>query len=209
MTRLLTILALLLPLSAHAADIMPALKATFKHEGGFQIMRADRGNWTGGKVGVGELKGTKYGIAANSYPREDIRNLTLDRAASIYKNDFWGASRCDEWRSQIIANVYFGWAVNQGQGTAARILQRAINYAGWPRPPIAVDGKIGRGTVKRLNEVDQTLLFVHLVGLTHGRYIQIVDHNPAQMQFLDTWARRMKIEVQRSVHEYEAARRIK
>ena len=205
MRRLLAAL-ILLAAPCHAADIKPALKATFAHEGGFQIMRGDRGNWTGGAVGKGELKGTKYGIAANSYPNEDIRNLTIDRAAFIYRNDFWGASRCDEWKSQIIANVYFGWAVNQGQGTAARILQRAINYAGYPRPVIVVDGKIGPATVRRLNEIDQTLLFVHLVGLTHGRYIQIVDANPAQMQFLDTWARRMKTEVQRSVHEYERGR---
>jgi len=208
MTRLIAAFFILaFTLTAHAADIKPALAATFAHEGGYQNMRGDRGNWTGGAIGSGDLKGTKYGIAAASYPREDIRNLTLDRAAFIYKNDFWGVSRCDEWRSQIIANVYFGWAVNQGQGTAARILQRAINYAGYPRPLIAVDGVIGKGTVARLNQVDQSLLFVHLVGLTHGRYIQIVDHNPAQMQFLDTWARRMKIEVQRSVHEYEAKRR--
>lgn len=206
MKRLLILLLLMFSVTAKAADIAPALTATFGHEGGYQCLRADSGNWTGGVVGKGELKGTKYGIAANSYPNEDIRNLSLDRAATIYKRDFWGASRCDEWRSQIIANVYFGWAVNQGQGTAARILQRAINYAGWPRPIIPVDGKIGKGTVNRLNEVDQDLVFIHLVGLTHGRYIQIVDHNPAQMQFLDTWARRMKIEVQRSVHEYEAKR---
>jgi len=204
MRILILMMLMMFAVPAHAADIRPALKATFAHEGGYQNMRGDRGNWTGGAIGNGELRGTKYGVAASSYPREDIRNLTMDRAAFIYRNDFWGASRCDEWRSQIIANVYFGWAVNQGQGTAARILQRSINYAGWPRPPIAVDGNIGRGTVKRLNEVDQTLLFVHLVGLTHGRYIQIVDHNPAQMQFLDTWARRMKVEVTRSVHEYEA-----
>ena len=34
------------------------------HEGLFQNDRDDRGNWTSGKIGVGELKGTKFGIAA-------------------------------------------------------------------------------------------------------------------------------------------------
>lgn len=34
------------------------------HEGGFQCDPKDRGNWTGGRVGVGELKGTNRGIAA-------------------------------------------------------------------------------------------------------------------------------------------------
>ncbi|QXE85953.1 hypothetical protein KP003_16560 [Geomonas nitrogeniifigens] len=189
--------------AARAADIRPALQHTFGHEGGYQCSRADSGNWTGGKVGAGILKGTKYGIAAASYPREDIRNLTLDRAGFIYSRDFWGVSRCNEWKSQIIANLYFDFAVNMGQGTAARIIQRAANYAGWPRKPIAVDGEIGPGTVRRLNDVDQTLLFVHLVGLGHNRYVQIVDANPGKMQFLDTWAIRIKSNVQRSVHEYE------
>jgi len=147
--------------------------------------------------------GTKYGIAAASYPKEDIPNLTMERATFIYSQDFWGASRCDEWKSQIIANIYFDLAVNCGQGTAARIIQRAANYAGWPRSPILVDGKIGRGTVKRLNEVNQTMLFVHLVGLGHNRYVQIVDANPRQAQNMASWTIRIKKNVQRSVHEYE------
>lgn len=208
MIRLLAAIILALTVTAaQAADIRPALQHTFGHEGGFQAMRADSGNWTGGKVGVGDLRGTKYGIAAASYPREDIRNLTVERAGFIYSRDFWGLSRCSDWKNQIIANLYFDFAVNMGQGTAARIMQRAINLAGWPRAPIAVDGVIGPGTVRRLNEVDQTLLFVHLVGLGHNRYVQIVDANPHKMQFLDTWAIRIKQNVQRSVHEYEAARR--
>lgn len=193
---------LLIAQFAVAADIRPALIHAFGHEGGFQKLKGDSGNYVNGK-----LVGTKYGIAARSYPKEDIPNLTLERAGEIYRRDFWGASRCDEWKSQIIANVYFGWAINQGQGTAARALQRAINYAGYPRPRIPVDGKIGKGTVQRLNEVDQDLVFVHLVGLTHARYVQIVDANPKNEQFFDTWARRMKAEVIRSVHEYEARRR--
>jgi len=189
-------------MTAHAADIKPALVNTFGHEGGFQRHPGDSGNYVNG-VNIG----TKFGIAAASYPKEDIRNLTIERAGFIYQRDFWGASRCDEWKSQIVATMYFEFAVNMGQGTAARIVQRAVNYAGYPRARIAVDGNIGPATVKRLNEVDQTLLFVHLVGLGHGRYVQIVDANASKEQFLDTWARRMKANVQRSVHEYEAKRR--
>jgi hypothetical protein len=50
----------------------------FKHEGGLSLIRADPGNWTGGKVGKGELRGTKYGIAAHAHPAKHRRNpLTL------------------------------------------------------------------------------------------------------------------------------------
>lgn len=190
-----------------AADITPALTETFGHEGGFQADPDDSGNWTGGRYGVGELKGTRYGIAANSYPNEDIRNLTLQRAAFLYERDFWWPSRMNEAKNQIIANVFFDFAVNAGQGTAARILQRAINYAGYPRQQIAVDGVIGKRTITRLNSVDQTAVFVHFIGLAYGRYQRIVDADPRKAKFFRSWAYRVKRNVQRSVHEYEALRK--
>ena len=46
-------------------------------EGGFTNDPNDRGNWTSGKIGVGELKGTKYGISAMAYPLEDIKNIGI------------------------------------------------------------------------------------------------------------------------------------
>jgi len=47
-------------------------------EGGFSTDQNDPGNWTSGKVCIGEFKGTKYGISAASYPHLDIPNLTPD-----------------------------------------------------------------------------------------------------------------------------------
>lgn len=66
-----------------------AIESLLKVEGGFQDYYHDRGNWTGGAVGAGELRGTKYGISAASYPELDIRNLTRDDAVAIYARDFW------------------------------------------------------------------------------------------------------------------------
>lgn len=43
------------------------------HEAGYSNDRRDPGNWTGGIVGKGQLKGTKFGIAANTYPNLDIK----------------------------------------------------------------------------------------------------------------------------------------
>ena len=65
-----------------------AFKTVIGHEGGFTQNPKDTGNWTLGKVGAGINKGTKYGIAANTYPNEDIKNLTLERAKQLYKRDF-------------------------------------------------------------------------------------------------------------------------
>ncbi len=66
-----------------------AIDALLTVEGGFQKHHADRGNWTSGQIGVGELRGTNYGISAMTYPDVDIENLTREEAASIYARDFW------------------------------------------------------------------------------------------------------------------------
>src|SRR5690554_991684 len=70
-------------------DFDLAFERLIGHEGKFTDNRADRGNWTTGRVGVGELKGTKFGISAMTYPHLDIKSLTLEQAKDIYLRDFW------------------------------------------------------------------------------------------------------------------------
>lgn len=207
MKKLLIAIVLLFAANSYAADVEIALVNTFGHEGGYQNLRTDSGNWTGGKIGAGEQRGTKYGIAAASYPREDIRNLTVQRAAQIYRRDFWGALRLDDVQSQIVANEIFDAAVNMGTGYQAKALQRAINRAGWPMPPIAVDGAIGPATIARLNRVDQVALYCHLVGLRYDRYARIVAGNPVKEQFFHTWVYRIKDNVRAAVLAMESKRK--
>lgn len=85
----------------------------FREEGGFTQDRRDPGNWTGGKVGKGQLKGTKFGISAKTYPGEDIARLTRARAAVLYRRDFWNACRCGELGSGVDL-VVMDVAVNAG-----------------------------------------------------------------------------------------------
>ena len=93
-------------------------------EGGLSTDRNDRGNWTGGEVGKGEFKGTKYGISAFSYPDLDIANLTLDDAKRIYHKDYWLASKADTLRWDM-ALVQFDSAVQHHPTTALRFLEAA------------------------------------------------------------------------------------
>ncbi|MGL5294010.1 MAG: glycoside hydrolase family 108 protein [Aeromonas sp.] len=94
-------------------------------EGGFQNSRDDRGNWTSGKVGVGELKGTKWGVSAMSYPHLDIKNLTKAEAKVIFKADWWDKydmdRACSVMQYQLIDAIY-----NHGPKNAVKILQAAI-----------------------------------------------------------------------------------
>lgn len=110
-------------------------------EGGFQKNPKDRGNWTGGKTGVGELRGTKYGISAAAYPKLDIEHLTLDQARLIYLNDYFAPARCNLMPWQWALPV-FDCAVNQGVGIAPRLLQDALG--------VLVDGKVGPKTLAAL-----------------------------------------------------------
>jgi len=122
------------------------------HEGKYTDDPRDLGNWTSGKIGVGELKGTKYGIAAHSYPYLDIKNLTLQQAKDIYKRDYW----------DILGNAHpaikfqmFDAAVNHGYGNAIRFLQRAVNVADdgqW--------GSISQAALEDMEHNDVLLRFV-------------------------------------------------
>jgi lysozyme family protein len=117
------------------------------HEGKFTDVRTDCGNWTSGKVGVGELKGTKYGISAMSYPHVDIKSLTLEQAKEIYRRDYWDRAGADEYDGAIGYQV-FGAAVNHGIENAVRLLQRAAR--------VADDGYIGPLTLAAVRAMTVT-----------------------------------------------------
>lgn len=97
------------------------------HEGGLSLDRHDRGNWTGGAVGVGQLKGTKYGVSAMSYPHLDIARLTLDDARRIYRANYWNAAGCDGLPDPL-ALVVFDTAVNSGVGRAKALLAQTQDW---------------------------------------------------------------------------------
>lgn len=122
-----------------------AFRRLIGHEGGYTIDRRDPGNWTGGKVGVGELKGTKYGIAANTYPNLDIKNLSLAQAKEIYKKDWWDKLGGNGLHSAITFQLW-DFAINAGKKRAIQELQQAVG--------VTADGIIGPKTMEAVNAHD-------------------------------------------------------
>lgn len=118
---------------------------TIGHEGKFQANPKDRGNWTGGKVGVGELKGTKWGLAAMTYPHLDIANITLEQAKEIYFNDWWLKLKMDCWPN-VMKYQLFDAAFNHGTGRANQFLQFAAR--------VKDDGVIGPKTITAVNSTE-------------------------------------------------------
>jgi lysozyme family protein len=116
------------------------------HEGAFSKDPQDDGNWTGGQQGVGELKGTKYGIAANTYPDLDIERLTLADAKAIYYRDWWLKAGGGQLSGAVMYQLWV-FAVNAGMSTAKRHLQKAIG--------LSEDGVIGPVTVAKVRSMDE------------------------------------------------------
>ena len=131
------------------------------HEGGLSLDRNDRGNWTSGKIGVGSLNGTKYGVSAMAYPSYDIRNLTLQDAKDIYRRDYWNKLRCDDLPIGI-DYLTFDSGVNHGNSRAAKFLQTAVGAS--------ADGIIGEKTVAKVNAEDDIIKVCSEFCVTRGLF---------------------------------------
>ncbi|HTJ88860.1 MAG TPA: glycosyl hydrolase 108 family protein [Acidocella sp.] len=114
-------------------------------EGGFSMNPEDRGNWTGGEIGVGILKGTNFGLSAASYPHLNLRDLTAEAADAIYQRDYWQPVSGDELPAGLDLMV-FDHAVNAGVGASVRLLQAALE--------VEVDGQIGPRTLLAARHAD-------------------------------------------------------
>lgn len=125
------------------------------HEGAFQQDTRDRGNWTGGEIGKGVCKGTKYGISAAAYPGEDIENLTIERARELYLRDYWGPAGCDAVPDGVKFDL-FDMAVNSGIGNAVKTLQRAVGET--------ADGVLGPRTLQAVQAMPATRLVARFNG---------------------------------------------
>ncbi|GBU16857.1 MULTISPECIES: glycosyl hydrolase 108 family protein [Methylobacterium] len=103
--------------ASSAERLERCLPYIFEGEGGYTANPKDPGNWTGGKVGKGTLKGTKFGIAANSFPDLDIKNLTKAQAAEIYRSRYWDQAGCQLLPDGVDLPI-FDVSVNSGPGRA-------------------------------------------------------------------------------------------
>jgi lysozyme family protein len=113
------------------------------HEGDFTANPADPGNWTGGAIGCGICRGTRFGISAAAYPDVDIATLTVESAKALYQRDYWDAIAGDRLPAAL-ALLVFDAAINNGLGRAARWLQQVVH--------VPQDGVIGERTLAAIRQ---------------------------------------------------------
>ena len=86
-------------------------------------------SWEGGYVNNPDDLGgeTKHGISKRAYPNLDIKNLTLEAAKVIYKQDYWNKLNCDNLPYPLDI-VVFDTAINMGIGRATTILSTDCDW---------------------------------------------------------------------------------
>lgn len=159
-----------------------AFAVVLGHEGGYQALPQDRGNYTPG----GLLKGTKWGISARSYPDLDIKNLTQAQAKQIYRADFWN-KYYDLLKSEELAIKVFDFGVNAGPKRAVQCLQRAIAASG---KSVVVDGVMGPNTTHLANSIDSERLVQAFKDQILIHYKRVVSNDPTQAVFANGWKKR-------------------
>lgn len=130
------------------------------------------------------------GINSNSWPVQYARISQMDQedrptaVADFYRLSFWNPMELDGLASQDLANRVFDAGVNEGMGTATRLLQQAAVQCG---AAIKVDGFLGPETLKAVNACAPGALLDTFRNLRTQRYRDIVKKNPASAQYLHAW----------------------
>ena len=91
---------------------------------------------------------TKYGISKRSYPNEDIKNLTIERAHDIYKQDFWDKVRADDFPHPI-GMLLTDFAIHSGPARAVQVLQMVLK--------VTQDGVVGPRTIEAAKRSGEAL----------------------------------------------------
>ena len=91
------------------------LKMLLHHEGGYVNHPSDPGGET--NLGVTKKVYQEWGGT------KDMKDLTVEDVAPIYKKNYWDRCKCDDLESGVDW-VVFDWAVNSGTGRSAKAIQK-------------------------------------------------------------------------------------
>lgn len=158
-----------------------------RREGGFVDHPADRG----GPTNFGVTHKTLARYLGREITREDVRSLSRELAAEIYRRSYYLEPRIDALPSGIRAFL-FDSAVNHGPRRAIKFLQAVLNAAGFG--PLGVDGLAGPKTRREAKSAEICMGPWLVAALAEERrmfYRLIVDRDPSQRVFLKGWMNRV------------------
>lgn len=148
-----------------------AMRFVLQYEGGFVDHPSDPGGATNLGISLRYARGLGRLMDLDrdgDVDAADIRLITPEIAAGLYRRDFWDTVRADDL-PPAIAVVAFDAAINCGPGRAARWMQAAVGAS--------QDGVLGPRTLAAIGRADPAavvaemlaLRFVHHANLPHWR----------------------------------------
>lgn len=168
-----------------------ALRRLIAMEGEYSDDPADSGGKT--RFGITEAQARAYGYTG------EMRNLPPDVARRIYRAQYWDLLHLDEIAAFApgIAVEMFDTAVNQGQATAARYLQRALNLFNRNQTnyvDMRVDGLVGLVTLAALRAYmasrgrEAEVVMLRALNAQQGAaYIDLAERREKDERFVYGW----------------------
>ena len=174
-------------------NIEKLIDGILDREGGYVDHASDRGGPTCWGI-------TEAVARANGY-NGDMRAMPQGFAREVYRKRYWlepGFDRVAR-HSETLAEELADTGVNMGPSTAGKFLQRALNVLNLEAkvfPDLAVDGKIGPGTLtalaaylKHRGRSGELVLMTAVNCLQGARYIEIAEARQSQEAFVYGWLR--------------------
>lgn len=173
------------------AKIEKLIDFILKWEGGYVDHPNDPGGATNMGVTIGTLQGLKLKYDKNKdgkITKADVKLLTKQDATDIMKSHYWDKCRADEINSQAVANILVDWFWMSGVN-ATKGIQKLVGFAGKE-----VDGKIGKNSLKAINETiekDEKKFVEQLYAARTQFYNTIISKNRKLESFRKGWTNRL------------------
>jgi len=170
-------------------SFMFSLAHVIKHEGGYVNHPSD----PGGATNFGITRDTLSDWRDRHVTIDEVKDLTKDEAAEIYKYKYWDAAKCGSMPDGI-ALIVFDGAVNHGVSQSSKFLQRALG--------VAADGKVGPKTLGAIEDLDDVDLIVEIAAQRMRFYGGLRTFSAFGLG----WSRRLMDTLRVAVSAQEAAR---
>jgi len=149
------------------------LAMLLEHEGGYVNSKHDRG----GMTNLGVTRRVYEDWIGRESTEQEMRDLTPDDVAPIYKKNYWDRVKGDQLPSGVDWCA-FDWAVNSGSGRPAKAIQRAVGAT--------QDGAIGNQTLGLVAEKDPKFIIDYVYTVRQAFYESLDDFK----HFGRGWSRR-------------------
>lgn len=157
------------------------------------ILDAEGSEYVADDAGAGEAK---YGIVAKFNPGVDVKNLTKEQAAQIYRERYWNSVNADSLPPALAA-VMTDTAVNMGAGKAKELLEKSggniasfleLRREHYRNLATSDPKKYGQFLTGWMNRVNRLEAFANSASTTEVKTVDLTkspQSNPASENILD------------------------